>query len=223
MVALDLLNLIARQILAARVPHHLGDRRSAVRSCVEDLKLGAVAQKKAAKPMKFAELLHLSGGERHQRVDGKIELRAANHRLAVGGDLEDHELVADPGADDLEPVRFAEIEKPRPARSDVLERRRRLDVDRRGERQRSGLDGRSRRRTGCRQPARRARTAAARVHVAGAGERRRGQRDETHRKQKKSEHRRKPPYRSETDARRPPREDEFSDQPKDRNSGKSSP
>jgi hypothetical protein len=47
----------------------------------------------------LAEFLYLSRGEGHQLVDRKIELRAADNRLTVGGDLQDHELIAAAGAD----------------------------------------------------------------------------------------------------------------------------
>src|SRR5271167_2229295 len=89
--------------------------------------------------MGLAEFLHLPRGEHHQLVDGKIELRAADNRLAVGGDLQNHELVAAAGADGSQPMRFAEIEKLCAGRGDVLQHRDGLDVDRRGERQRLGL------------------------------------------------------------------------------------
>ncbi len=89
--------------------------------------------------MGLAKFLHLSRGERHELIDGKVELRAADNGLAVGGDLKDHELVAAAGADGSQLMRFAEFEKLRPGRSDVLQHRDGLDVDRRGERQRLGL------------------------------------------------------------------------------------
>jgi hypothetical protein len=91
--------------------------------------------------MGLAEFLHLSRGEGHQLVDRKIELRAADNGLAVGGDLQDHELVATAGADGSQPVLLAEVEKLRPGRGDVLEHRNVLDIDRRGERQRFALAG----------------------------------------------------------------------------------
>ena len=91
--------------------------------------------------MGLAEFLHLPRGQRHQLVDRKIELRAADDRLAVRGDLQDHELVAAAGADGSQPVRLAEIEKLCAGRSDVLQHRNGLDVDRRGERQRLALAG----------------------------------------------------------------------------------
>ena len=58
--AVDLRDLLARQVFAGRVPHHPGDRRSPVRGHIEHLELLAVAQIEAAKPMGLAEFLHLS-------------------------------------------------------------------------------------------------------------------------------------------------------------------
>ena len=139
--AVDLRDLLARQVFAGRVPHHPGDRGSPVRGHIEHLELLAVAQIEAAKPMGLAEFLHLSRGEGHQLVDRKIELRAADNRLTVGGDLQDHELVAAAGADGSQPMRFAKLEKLRPGRGDMLEHRNGLDIDRRGERQRFALAG----------------------------------------------------------------------------------
>src|SRR5208337_452015 len=98
-------------------------------------------QIEAAKPMGLAEFLHLSRGEGHQLVDRKIKLRAADNGLAVGGDLQDHELIAAAGADRSEPMRFAELEKLGAGRGDVLEHRNVLDIDRRGERLRFALAG----------------------------------------------------------------------------------
>ena len=177
--AVDLRDLLARQVLARRVPHHPGDRRSPVRGHIEHLELLAVAQIEAAKPVGLAEFLHLSRGERHQLVDGKIELRAADNGLAVGGDLQDHELVAAAGADGSQPVRLAEIEKLRPGRGDVLEHRNGLDVDRRSECERFGLPAivearawrsRNRRRRGDCGLAAAGWTAAASVRLVRAGE-----------------------------------------------------
>ena len=84
--------------------------------------------------MRFAELLHLPRRQRHQPVDRKIELWAADDGLPIRSDLQDHELLAASGADAAEPMRLAEIEQLSAGRGDVLQDRHGVDVARRGER-----------------------------------------------------------------------------------------